>query len=51
MTNEEVAALLGTTIEEIEELGDELGVPDDQWAPDDVFEADQLLDDDAEDED
>jgi hypothetical protein len=44
MTKQEVAALLNTTIEEVEELGDELGVPDDAWTPDDVFEADRLLD-------
>jgi hypothetical protein len=44
MTNEEVAALLNTTIEEVEELGRELAVPDDAWTPEDVFEADQILD-------
>ena len=46
MTNEEVAALLDTTVEEVEELGDELGVEDDAWTPEDVFEADRILDED-----
>jgi hypothetical protein len=51
MTNEEVAALLNTTIEEVEELGDELGVPDDEWTAEDVFQADRMLDGDEEDDD
>jgi hypothetical protein len=51
MTNEEVAALLDTTIEEVEELGDELSVPDDEWTPEDVFEADRILDEENDDDD
>lgn len=51
MTNDEVAALLNATIEEVAELGDELGIPDDEWTPADVFEADRILvEDEAEDE-
>lgn len=51
MTNEEVAALLNTTIEEVEELGDELSVPDDEWSPEDLLEADRILEDDDDGED
>ena len=43
MTNEEVAVLLNITIEDVEELGDELGIPDDEWSAQDVLEADRII--------
>jgi hypothetical protein len=49
MTNEEVAALLNATIGEVEELADELGVPDDEWTAEDVFEADRIIDEEDDD--
>jgi hypothetical protein len=51
MTNDEVAELLGVDLEEVEGLADDLGIPDDQWTPEDVFEADRMLDGEAEDDD
>ena len=46
MTNEEVSALLNLPMDEVEDLGEELGVPVDQWTASDVFDADALLDSD-----
>jgi ribonuclease E len=51
-TNAEVAALLGVDIEDVEALGDELGIDDDSWRPSDIENAEALLEDeDSEDED
>jgi len=51
MTNEEVSALLNLPMDEVEDLGEQLGVPVDQWTASDVFDADALLDESDEDED
>jgi hypothetical protein len=45
MTNEEVAGLLDVPVEDVEALADELDVPDDEWTPEDVNDAADLLDD------
>jgi len=45
MTNEEVSALLNVPMSEVDELGEDLGVPANEWTASDVFAADLLLDD------
>ena len=50
MTNEEVSALLNVPMSEVDELGEDLGVPANEWTASDVFAADILLDDQEEDE-
>ncbi|MGO9838523.1 MAG: hypothetical protein ACLP1X_30445 [Polyangiaceae bacterium] len=51
MTNEEVSALLNLPMDDVAELGEELGVPTDGWTAEDVFEADAMLDEEDEGED
>jgi hypothetical protein len=51
MTNEEVSALLNIPMDDVAELGEELGVPTDSWTTEAVFEADAMLDDDEESDD
>ncbi|MGO9835181.1 MAG: hypothetical protein ACLP1X_13290 [Polyangiaceae bacterium] len=46
MTNEEVSALLNIPMDEVAELGEELGIPTDEWTAEAVFEADAVLDED-----
>ena len=46
MTNEEVSALLNIPMDDVAELGEELGVPTDEWTAEAVFEADAILDED-----
>ncbi len=48
MTNEEVSALLNVPMDDVAELGEELGVPTDGWTAEAVFEADAMLDEDEE---
>lgn len=50
MTNEEVSALLNIPMDDVAELGEELGVPTDQWTAEAVFEADAVLDEDEDEE-
>jgi hypothetical protein len=51
MTNEEVSALLNIPMDDVAELGEELGVPIDEWTAEAVFEADAILDEDEESDD
>ena len=51
MTNEEVSALLNLPMDDVEDLGEQLGIPVDQWTASDVFEADALLDEYDDDQD
>jgi hypothetical protein len=46
MTNEEVSALLNVPMDDVAELGEQLGIPTDQWTASAVFEADVILDED-----
>ncbi len=51
MTNEEVSALLNIPMDDVAELGEELGVPTDAWTAEAVFEADAMLEEDDESDD
>jgi hypothetical protein len=51
MTNEEVSALLNIPMDDVAELGEELGVTTDEWTAEAVFEADAILDEDEESDD
>lgn len=50
VTNGYVADLLDVSLEDVEALADELGVPDDRWDDEAIDEARALLDDDDDDD-
>ena len=51
MTNAEVAELLNTSLSTVRDLGEQLGVIDDEWTVSDALQADGLLEPDEDDED